>query len=386
RYRQDSTLDAIEPDMPDGLIDQVASISQLVSSLMQEVQALKASSEDLRSSNMELKASNVELKASNNELRHMIEGLVKTTSSQPRSYATVAASSPSLLSPVIAVTPPDSMPDLRSVTNPGSGGSRTNSKRDSARAKHQTATVYLNLSDTKLGEGNAQDLVKKMNDALRAADATKDYTCTAVQIGRQGNTGFIFQSEQQAQTVQKEQPWTKVAEDNFNQARPRALEKFKVKATNVNKHLVGNPGKGEKVAPEIVQEIAKENNIAIQSLRMLSHPSDSDRIQLVVICPDLAAKEDLLDRGMVSIHGEAAWIMEFYESKPTRQCFRCWSFNHNAADCSSPYVCAQCGIAGHKERECQDTPHCANCKGSHSATDKKCPHKERMLQPVNNGW
>lgn len=253
-------------------------------------------------------------------------------------------------------------------------------------AKHQSATVYLDLRGTQVKESSARDLMKKMNNALQASKATKDCICTAVNVRREGYAGFIFRLEQQAQTVQKEQPWTKVAEDDFDQAQPRALEKFKVEATNVNKHLVGNPGKGEKVTPGIVQKIAKGNNIAIQSLRMLSHPSDSDRIQLVVICPDLAAKEDLLDRGMVSIHGEAAWIMEFHESKPTRQCFRCWSFNHNAADCSSPYVCAQCGVVGHRERVCQDTPHCANCKGSHSATDKKCPHRERMLQPVDNGW
>lgn len=57
------------------------------------------------------------------------------------------------------------------------------------------------------------------------------------------------------------------------------------------------------------------------------------------------------------------------------QCLSCCGFGHRAALCpekSSPR-CRNCGAGGHQLWQCTAKPKCINCKGSHSASDSRCP-------------
>lgn len=297
-------------------------------------------------------------------------------STQTKSYASVAAPSQHLLSPSIAITPPNSSPTLRSISNP----SPSATSRTAARAKHQLAVIELNLKDTSCNTENPKELKDLMGTAIQANQKTQNATCKGVILGQKDTTRFVFSNEAEAQTVRTEQPWTTVAEKDFKKARIVQREIFKVKASRVNKLSVGNPGKGEKIDPTIVQDIAADNNVRIQGMRMLSQPSDSQWIQLVVICSTAEDKERLLDLGLITIQGEVATTSEFYESQPIRQCFKCWGFNHNAKDCINQETCPTCGERGHQDKSCPKTINCCNCKGDHTATDPSCPHRRRMTR------
>ena len=130
-------------------------------------------SEKIASQQREIAAQREEITAQRkeiDELRKELGQLATNYSSATRSYASVAApgtasnppSHPSsrLLSPMIAVTPPNSSPGLSSISNPSPA-------RTAARAKHRLPCVELNLWDAQVNEETAQELQALINRALQ---------------------------------------------------------------------------------------------------------------------------------------------------------------------------------------------------------------------------
>ena len=342
-------------------------------------------SEKITSQQGEIAAQREEIAAQRkeiDELRKELRQLVTNYSPATRSYASVAAPGPAsrppshpsshLLSPTIAVTPPNSSPTLSSISNPSPA-------RTAARAKHRLPCVELNLGDTQVNEETAQELQALMNRALRATAELTQTKCNAVIGRRRERVGFIFANEEQAEIVRNKEPWKNLTEKDFTQAKLIKQEKFKVKLTGVDKHAVGNPGRGEAIAQTVLDQINHENGLAIQTMRLLSQPSDRQTVQLVLVCTSQEEKDSVLSKGYIAIYGALARTSEFFESQ-TLQCKKCGEFNHMARNCGNQERCLNCNEQDHNADSCTNAPRCCNCLGNHHSQTPSCPVRQRQIQ------
>jgi len=60
-----------------------------------------------------------------------------------------------------------------------------------------------------------------------------------------------------------------------------------------------------------------------------------------------------------------------------KQCFRCQTYGHKTDTCTRPARCGKCG-KDHSTKECtEEQPHCAHCKGPHTAWSPECPRRQK---------
>jgi myosin heavy subunit len=405
RFREEASVTGSEEDGPDELMMLVAGLKAVIIEFTNQAKELKGANRELKAAveqqseeirelkeahNM-LKKSNEAIQKSNETLQQQVEELSTNnaqlgtsqesivnqklqdveqlienmkkaleSASQPRSYAAVTAAgtnqvhrSPTMLSPSIAITPPDTIPDLRSISDPALGNTSITGGSTRQRTKHQPPAINLDLSRSSIETRDDQALKEWMNKSIKTVETTKTCECTAVINRRPQSIGFVFRSSQEVELVNEAALWTNEA--GIGDARLLAREEFKVKATGINKLMVGNPEKGQRIDTDIVQEICAENKAKIQGMRMLSRPSDHPRIQLVVFCKSQEEKERLLRIGSISIQGSYVGIEEFFDSPRPRRCFKCHGLNHNVADCPENTRCVRCSRTGHKAEACTST-------------------------------
>ena len=370
---------------------------QLIKGFEQNIEPLKEEIKAIAERNSNLVEGNTRLvdegRAQAEEIRRLtdqvtqmaatITSLEKTVSTLPsptntRSYAS-AASSPHLLPPTIAVTPPNSSPALSSIPNPGLS-------RSTVRARHQLPCVELNLGETQVDVENARELQGLMNRALQATSDLSQAKCNAVMNRRKERVGFVFATEHQAQMIREKEPWKNLVEKDFTQARLIRQERFKVKLVDVDKHSIGNPGRGETIAKSILDQINDENELAIQTMRLLSQPSDRQTVQLVLVCKSQEEKDSLLNKGYIAIQGTLARTSEFFESQ-VLQCKKCGEFGHMARNCGNSERCLNCNEQGHDTIFCTNAPRCCNCFGNHPSQALSCPVRQRQsYNRRSNEW
>jgi hypothetical protein len=395
RFQEEASVTGSEEDDLSELMEMVASLKGLIIELTSQVKELKGANRELKAAVEQqseelkkLKESHNVLKKSNETLQQQVGELSKNSTqsglsqestaigklqeveqlvesmkealekaSQPRSYAAVtaagtnpAAPSPTMLSPSIAITPPDTIPDLRSITDPMQSYTSALGQGTRRRTKHHPPTINLDLTSSSLEIGDDQALKEWMNKTLRTMETTKTCECTSVINRRPQNIGFVLRTPREVELVEAAALWT--SEAGTGNARLIVREEFKVKATGVNKHTVGDPEKGQRIDADIVREICAENKVQIRGMRMLSRPSDHPRIQLIVFCKSQEEKEKLLNIGSISIQGSYVGIEEFFDSPRPRRCFKCQGLNHDAVDCPENAKCTRCFRTGHKAEAC----------------------------------
>lgn len=75
-------------------------------------------------------------------------------------------------------------------------------------------------------------------------------------------------------------------------------------------------------------------------------------------------------------HVRVGWVRcRVAEVAAPKRCFKCWAFDHVAANCNGPdrtKLCRRCGVEGHKAAECKNAEKCALCGGEHAAGSGKC--------------
>lgn len=66
--------------------------------------------------------------------------------------------------------------------------------------------------------------------------------------------------------------------------------------------------------------------------------------------------------------------LETYREKP-KQCKKCFSYMHKAADCRKEPRCNRCSSSNcdYKNETCERNPHCCLCRGDHSPISRTCP-------------
>ena len=356
---------------------------KMMESLCAEMKVLAEQNTNLIEGNAKLaeneKAQAEEIKRLTDQLNQMtttINSLERTVSSQTsqantRSYAS-AASSAHLIPPTIAVTPPNSSPVLSSISSP-------NTARTIAREKHRLPCVELNLGATQVNEENAKELQELMNKALQKTPDLAQTKCTAVMSRRKERVSFVFANEEQACMIREKEPWKNTTEKDFNQARQIKQERFKVKLMNVDKHVIGNPNRGEAIAESVLNQISEENGLTIQAMRLLSQPSDRQTVQLVMVCASQEEKDRVLSKGYIAVQGALAHTSEFFESQ-VLQCKKCGEFNHMARNCENVEKCLNCSEQGHIAASCTKPSRCGNCLGSHHCQALSCPVRQRQTQ------
>ena len=76
--------------------------------------------------------------------------------------------------------------------------------------------------------------------------------------------------------------------------------------------------------------------------------------------------------------------VEMYIPNPLR-CFKCQQYGHHISKCPRNPVCAKCGIEdeNHDSETCSSLLKCPNCKGTHAAYSRECPHWKEEKEILN---
>ena len=108
--------------------------------------------------------------------------------------------------------------------------------------------------------------------------------------------------------------------------------------------------------------------------------------QLEIIAPTEA--EALISQNLVcNVAGIVYKVEESRAPISVMQWYNCQSFGHSAATCRSKQKCLICGenhsYKGYQSRELRK-PTCANCKGPHVASYKRCPENIKKNRRLDN--
>ncbi len=97
------------------------------------------------------------------------------------------------------------------------------------------------------------------------------------------------------------------------------------------------------------------------------------------ICTSRDSQQQLLEEGFIQINERIKLKVEPVIKSPT-QCKKCHRFDHIAAKCNElHHLCPKCGNQAHSEMECPNKSTCINCKGEHSALNRKCPEYRNLF-------
>lgn len=112
-----------------------------------------------------------------------------------------------------------------------------------------------------------------------------------------------------------------------------------------------------------------------------------------------ADKATLLEASVLTYAGKLVFVKAYRETKPIRQCTRCWSLDHSISECKSTRGrrCRFCNgdhsDHDHKCKECirdglkcshTDDYTCQNCKGRHPSDSRSCPSRIAARGRDNN--
>jgi len=339
---------------------------------------LQKTKQELQQSREELQQSREELQRSREETKSLcekvdkLESTLSTRGSAPaRSYAE-AASPGTMLTPSVAITPPDSRPSLWSASAASSNIGTANATRTNARATHATPEAHLDMRSTQWNGKDTAQLVQLINAAMHDTEGLEGRNCRGIRTRWMGKVALIFGDEDTVQKVYAKEPWKKIQELDICNAVAGASRTYKVKGTQVPTEAFESENLGAKMRKQYVENLARENEIRIKEIRKLTPTSRWGEAQVVILCDTEKEQRSMLDKGGITMGGRWIPVNEFFESNRPRQCFRCWKLGHFAASCRDEERCLRCGEPGHKVGDCMGEPRCINCQGSHAANDKKC--------------
>ena len=306
-----------------------------------------------------------------------LESTLSTQGSGPaRSYAE-AASPSAMLTPSVAITPPNSRPSLRSLSPTSNSigttnGTRTNTTRTNAKAAHATPEVLLDMRSTQWNGRDTAQLVQLINAAMHDTEGLEGRNCRGIKTRWLGKVALILGDEDTVQKMYAKEPWKKIRELGICNATAGTPGTFKVKGIQVPTEVFESENVGTKMKEQEVENMARENETKIREIRKLTPTSTWGETQVVILCDTEKEQRSMLEKGGITMGGRWIPVTEFFESKRPRQCFRCWKLGHFAAVCRDEERCLRCGEPGHKVGNCANDPRYINCLGAHAANDKKC--------------
>lgn len=127
----------------------------------------------------------------------------------------------------------------------------------------------------------------------------------------------------------------------------------------------------------------------------LTKPDRRQQQETGTICVAFATEREAMQaiRNRLFVLGISVRAEKLHATPPTSQCQKCQRFGHSETRCSNAHTCKicagrhattvhKCNICNAKGRSCVHTiPHCANCKGTHTADSKLCEIYKAKLNP-----
>jgi hypothetical protein len=142
-----------------------------------------------------------------------------------------------------------------------------------------------------------------------------------------------------------------------------------------------NPFIGDKM------EIVKREDVKIKGKKI-------DDLQNIVLEIDGETYQKIMEKGRLKTGYESSRVVD---NIYIRRCYKCYGFNHNAADCTRKAVCSCCASHDHNYKDCKaNEEKCTNCVTKnnnlnihldvkHSVWSRECPVYKRKLEISKRG-
>jgi hypothetical protein len=256
--------------------------------------------------------------------------------------------------------------------------------------KPKTATLAIDLtnvdSSTLPTTASASDIKARVTAALSADPQTVNVEVKGIQWGSMGRLVLILASEKQRRIVFEHQEW-------LNKLAPGAKlageQWYPIKCDGVRKAAVVKED-GWTLREDIKEMIEQENThsadfpICVRKVNWLSKQSDRPAGSLVVYLTSKEAAEELLQRQVIDIGGQATFTKPFIRIPRPDRCYKCCQYGHVQKYCISPAQCGKCA-GPHQFKQCtSSTVKCAACQGDHQVTYPKCPEYTRQLEKMQS--
>jgi len=144
---------------------------------------------------------------------------------------------------------------------------------------------------------------------------------------------------------------------------------------------------------ELLKALQKDNTIHItRCKKILPKNRDLKYATATLHVSNVDAAKRLCSDGLI-------WEAQIFDCEPfcadlrTQQCFKCYQFGHVARYCQKTARCGHCAAAAHVEgeRSCPEVApsgrkRCVNCKGSHTAWDRRCPAARAQRDRIKEAY
>ncbi|CAH0563000.1 unnamed protein product [Brassicogethes aeneus] len=102
--------------------------------------------------------------------------------------------------------------------------------------------------------------------------------------------------------------------------------------------------------------------------------------QTATVTADREVIKALADAGHIRVGMVRCEVVKRVE---LTRCYKCWAYDHRAADCKGPdrsKLCHKCGREGHKIRDCPNKEACLLCSKEHQTGSSKCPAFNKAIR------
>lgn len=159
-----------------------------------------------------------------------------------------------------------------------------------------------------------------------------------------------------------------------------------VKASENNDEFLAELKKNNQIIGDKV-EIVKREDVKIKGLKI-------DGLSNIVLQVDGETHKKIMAKGNLFVGWSATKVVD---NIYIRRCYKCYGFNHNAADCKRAAACSRCGSEEHKFIECKSMiENCINCISknnnlktrldvNHNVWSRECPVYMKKLAISKRG-
>jgi hypothetical protein len=298
--------------------------------------------------------------------------------------------------PVYKPTPP-----TRTNNSTNQTTTTTPTKRD-PRSAHHPSRLVVQCSHNPREVRTEYELQKAINDRLRRDGAATTPYVVSIKFNQRGNIIVSVREDQLAKELLARWDDIEPAFEGLGTKRPTLdAEWHAVQIHGVNAGPRGMVHSIEEVMAELTESnpglnldnLAKPISWMKRDIELLQQTRSSVRL---IFKQEEEAKA-LIKRGFVYAFGVSCEVTRHANRAPGVQCRDCWSTEHTKPCktikcrlCAGPHREAECALVATRsgedaimETEEAPTLRCANCEGSHSANDRKCPkmqdvHKTRQ--------
>jgi hypothetical protein len=170
----------------------------------------------------------------------------------------------------------------------------------------------------------------------------------------------------------------------FEGARTRGEDWHPIKIDDVVKSAVVMED-GHTVNADFAAKFCADNGVTgVQKAFWLSK-GDRPAGSMGVYLASADEARTLLDRRMVKIAGQIAYVKEFEKIPRPVRCYNCNQYGHYQSRCSYPTTCGRCAQSHRTDSCTSGEKKCPACADAHTVTDRGCPVYKREKARLHQG-